>query len=102
MNISNSSASFLKRLRANAHQDPARDWMTLLIFSTILLTGIIVWNVWAFDTVTKGGVIGSTPTGSSPVFNRSSLDAIRTLFAKRAVEEAKYEDGTYRYADPSQ
>ena len=102
MNIFNSIGSFLKRLRAGVHQDPARDWLILITFSTIALAGIIVWNVWAFDTVAKGGVIGAPVTGTPPIFSRSSLDTIRTIFASRAEEEAKYVTGAYRYVDPSQ
>lgn len=64
--------------------------------------GIVVWNVWAFDTIANGGVIGTTATSTPPVFNHSSLDAIRAVFQMRAVEETKYVTGVYRYADPSQ
>lgn len=97
------TAGLLKRLHTRAVEDPVRDWLVLIIFSTILLAGIIVWNVWAFDTVAGGGSIGgdSTADGSS-VYDISSLDSIRTLFEDRATEAAKYETGVYRYADPSQ
>ncbi len=98
----NSISSFLKRLRAGAHQDPVRDWLILITFSTIALAGIIVWNVWAFDTVASGGVIGAPATEAPPIFSRSSLDTIRTIFASRAEEEAKYVNGIYRFVDPSQ
>lgn len=102
MNMSDVPHSFLKRLRADAPRDPVRDWLVLLISSAIVFAGIIVWNVWAFDTVASGGVIGGAAPGSPPVFSRSSLDAIHAVFEKRAAEEAKYKTGTYRYADPSQ
>lgn len=102
MNISNLPNSFLKRLYVGANQDPARDWITALIFSAIVLVGIIVWNAWAFDIIARGGVIGST-TGSSPtVLNSPSLDGIHAIFIKRAAEEAQYKAGTYIYVDPSQ
>ena len=102
MNISISSNSFLKRLRAGAHQDPVRDWIAMLICSAIVLAGIIVWNVWVFDTVARGGIIGSGESSPSPAFNSSFLDAIHPIFEKRAAEATKYETGIYRYADPSQ
>lgn len=63
---------------------------------------IIIWNVWAFDTVANGGVIGTSATSTPTVFNSSSIDAVRAVFAKRAAEEAKYETGVYRFNDPSQ
>lgn len=102
MNIFNSISSFFKRLHTGTHQDPVRDWLILIICSLIALAGIIVWNAWAFDTVASGGVIGTPVSGAPPVFSRTSLDTIHTIFASRADEQAKYVTGTYRYADPSQ
>ena len=102
MNIPTSSNFFLKWLRSGARQDPARDWIVVLICSTTVLAGIIVWNVWVFDTVARGGVIGSVESSSPPAFNSSFLDAIHPIVEKRAAEAAKYETGAYRYADPSQ
>ena len=102
MNIFDTVISFFKRLRVAGYVDPTRDWLALLTFSAIALAGIIVWNVWAFDTVSQGGVIGTTTASSPSVFNSSSLDAIHTIFVNRAAEEAKYRTGVYRYADPSQ
>lgn len=97
------TAGLMKRLHARAVEDPARDWLVLIILSTILLAGIIVWNVWAFDTVASGGSIGGdSSAGGSSAYDLSSLDSIRTLFEDRATEAAKYETGVYRYADPSQ
>ncbi len=102
MPIFNSTAPFLKRLRQGTHQDPMRDWLILLSLSAIALAGIIVWNVWAFDTVVGGGTIGPPATKAPEVFSRSSLEAIRTVFTNRAEEGAKYDTGVYRFADPSQ
>lgn len=102
MNIFNTTISFLKRLRGRVHQDPDRDWFSVLTFSAIVFVSIIVWNIWAFDTVTSGGVIGAPVSQTPPVFNRSSLDAVHEVFINRADEKAKYETGVYRYADPSQ
>lgn len=82
--------------------DPERDWITILIMSAVLLSGIVVWNLFVFDTVASGGVIGSPPAAESPMFSQSSLDAIRTVFENRAAEEAKYITDEYHYADPSQ
>lgn len=99
----NFASSFFERLRRHGvHFNPSRDWFTMLTFSTILLIGIIVWNVWAFDTVAQGGVIGAPTTRTAPVFSRSSLEDIQIIFADRAIEESKYKTGVYRYADPSQ
>ena len=81
--------------------DPARDWLMLVMLSAIALTGIIVWNMWAFDTVATGGIIGGRTATSTPLFSSESVNAIHTIFKDRADEEAKYETGTYRFADPS-
>jgi len=102
MNAFNTFLFSMKRARPSSRFDPARDWLLLLLGSVILLTGIIVWNAWAFDTVAGGGVIGTSPVRTPMVFNQSSLDAIRTVFTDRAVEEEKYTSGVYRFADPSQ
>ena len=102
MSIANLRTSFLKRLRVGTHQDPARDWIVSLIFSSIVLTGIIIWNAWVFDAVSRGVVIGSVATSSPQVLKNSSMSVINGLFEKRAAEEVKYETGAYRFVDPSQ
>ena len=88
--------------RLRMRKDPARDWMTLLTLALFAFVALVVWNVWAFDTVARGGVIGAPATTTPAVFNRSSVDAIRGIFDARAAEEAKYVTGVYRFADPSQ
>ena len=88
--------------RPGMRSDPARDWMTLLTLALFAFVALVVWNVWAFDTVARGGVIGAPATTTPAVFNRSSVNAIRGIFDARAAEEAKYVTGVYRFADPSQ
>ena len=103
MSIFNFIGSFVRRLRDTvAYPDPVRDWLILCVLSAIVFVGMVMWNVWAFDTVSQGGVIGAPVADTSPVFNRSSLDTIHSVFASRAEEEAKYRTGTYRFTDPSQ
>jgi len=102
MNIFTTILASLRHARARAHQDSVRDWLILVTFSTIMLIGIIVWNIWAFDTVASGGVIGSAVPKASPIFDPATLDAVRTVFKDRAAEESKYLTGGYRYTDPSQ
>lgn len=92
----------LKRFKSLSPLDPERDWLVLVILSVIMLSGIIVWNAWAFDTVVNGGVIGSPASSTPPIFNQSALDAIRTVFDNRATEETKYTSDVYHYIDPSQ
>ena len=93
---------FVKRLRSVAHFDPVRDWLVMLTLSTIALIGIVVWNVWAFDTVAGGGTIGTAKTTPPSALNSASFSSIRSIFDRRAAEEAKYETCAYKFADPSQ
>lgn len=92
---------FKQRMHSLSAIDPERDWIILLILSVIVLAAIVVWNAFVFDTVVRGGVIGTPPQNSAPVFSQSSLDAIHEIFANRAAEEEKYLSDGYHYADPS-
>ena len=92
----------LRRARSSQRRDPAHDWAVLLTLASVALVGIVAWNAWAFSTVTSGGTIGSPVPLGPTVFDRSSIDTITTIFAKRAAEEAAYATSTYRFADPSQ
>ncbi len=74
----------------------------MLIVSAVALVGIVGWNVWAFETVANGGVIGTAAMSTVPAFSRSSLDAIHAVFESRAAEGDKYVSGAYHFADPSQ
>jgi hypothetical protein len=94
--------SLRSRLSYGARIDPARDWSILLVLGGLVLVLVVVWNVWAFETVVNGGVLGNATVSSPPLFSQASLDTIQSLFSDRLVEETKYRDGTYRFADPSQ
>ena len=89
-------------LGRSPRRSPVRDWAVLLIASAVVLAGIVAWNVWTFETVASGGVIGAPAPVGHATFNRSSIDAVTAIFAKRAAEEENYATGTYRFADPSQ
>lgn len=91
----------IRRMRDGIHQNPVRDWFIILILSGFAFLGIIGWGLWTFDTVTKGGIIGSSTTSSPPIFNNSSLAEAHKVFAGRAGEAKKYETGEYQYTDPS-
>jgi|GEM_PF-844440 hypothetical protein len=102
MNLSDSFNSYARRIRSGVAADPVRDWLTLLTLAIFALVCIIVWNVWAFDTVAQGGSIGAIATSTPPVFDSASIDTINTVFQTRATEDSKYVTGVYRYDDPSQ
>ncbi|MDE1919699.1 MAG: hypothetical protein KGH56_03335 [Patescibacteria group bacterium] len=94
--------SLLKHFRLGSNRNPVRDWLALLTLSIMVFAGIVVWNIWAFDTVASGGAIGAPAVTAPPIFSRSSLDAVHAVFSSRADEESKYQTGAYRYADPAQ
>ena len=93
--------TLLSRLSYGGRLNPARDWFILLALTTIALILIVGWSVGAFQTVVNGGVLGGAVTSSPPVISQTSIDALRTLFSDRAVEEMNYASGAYRFTDPS-
>ena len=102
MNIFNTVVSSIKRFRLNAFRDPEHDWMGMLAIAVTAFVSIVVWNIWTFQTVANGGVIGTATSSPMTSFSRSSLDAVDVIFSNRSAEEAKYRTGVYRYSDPSQ
>jgi len=105
MNTPNFIKSFTNHKHFRVYSDPVRDWLITLVFSALVFVGVVIWNVWVFDTVVRGGTIGTIgtfATSTTTTFNHSSLNVVYTIFEKRAIEEAKYATGVYRYADPSQ
>ncbi len=80
---------------------PVRDWLTLLTLAGIVLLGLIVWSLWLYHRVEMGEVLGNEAPSAKPVFNPASLRAVERVFDDRAAEAAKYQDGTYIFADPS-
>ena len=100
-----SSFSFgspLERLRHSWRRDPARDWFMLLGFAALFFSVILVWNMWLFDTVSRGDVIGSAPAPTPTALGSTSLGTVQAVFASRAAEESKYAGGIYHFTDPSQ
>ena len=89
-------------LRLGDRANPERDWFALMTVAALVLAIIVVWNLWAFDTVASGGTIGPATSAPAPVVNRSSLDMVQKIFSDRATEDAKYETGVYQFTDPSQ
>lgn len=89
------------KIKPSNRLDPERDWIVLLIVSIIVLTGIVVWNAWAFDTIAKGKILGPTASTTVTTFKQSSFGEIHTIFEERVKEEVNYTSGVYQYIDPS-
>ena len=80
---------------------PSRDWRIVLILSGLLLALSVGANLWLFEHVVEGGVLGDAPNVTSNVFSQQSLEEIEKIFAEREAEEGKYKFGTYNFIDPS-
>jgi len=95
---------YLKKIAQVMRPNPELHWGLLLCIAGIAFCGTVAWNVWAFEMVVRGEGMTTESARSAPPEEDSQarLAALRALLEKRAVEEAKYVDGTYSYADPSQ
>ncbi len=100
--ITSRLSALFARAGRGAHFNPERDWALLLGTAGFVLALIVAWNVWAFNTVVGGGTLGDASQAPGAPVASTSLEAIPALLAGRAAEDAKYVDGTYRFADPSQ
>ena len=88
-------------MRHGIRLDPVRDWLVLMSLAGIALACIVVLNMWTFDTVAGGGIIGGQASSTPSLVSQESIDAVRAVFDARTAEEAKYVTGTYRFSDPS-
>lgn len=80
---------------------PMRDWFILLALLVLLLLISVVWNAWYYESVRgEASAIDQSPT-AAPVFSQASVTQIQAIFADRANEEAKYQDHSYTFIDPS-
>jgi len=89
------SFTFRKRLT------PERDWLIMITVAALLLAVSIGSNLWFFEQVSQGGVLGTAPQKTNPVFSQNALDAIEKVFVTRDAEKQKYLLGTYHFVDPS-
>ncbi len=94
--------SGIRSLRYGKRLNPVRDWLVLIACFAVLLAASAVWNAWTFIRIANGDVLGGNPPPAAPVFDRTALESVQSLFIERANEEAKYLAGSYRFVDPSQ
>lgn len=103
MNASRHLTKLLNRTELAARVDPARDWLLVLIVAFGILLTIVGWSVWNFNILLRDGIApDASAVSTEPAFNKTSVEAVRIIFADRAAEEAKYVSGVYSFADPSQ
>lgn len=97
-----SVVNYLKRLRSSTYVDPVRDWILLIAVSVVAFIGIVLWNVWVFNSIQQSAT-ETRPAGTSPTSNtsRSTLDTLNAVFTSRGAEQQKYISGEYHYTDPS-
>ena len=93
--------SVLKRIRYSTHPRPFRDWSVLLaVFAALLLIGI-VWTAYVYASVKRGDVISDSGVPVAPTVENASVQSIEDIFAQRASEAGRYENGAYTFVDPS-
>lgn len=95
MNLPRLHLSYGKRLQS------ARDWVILLVIGVIAVFISLAVNVWTFDRVVKGGVLGEPPSTQDIVFDASRLEKLVDLFARQAAKQREYVEGTVQFVDPS-
>ncbi len=79
---------------------PTRDWLVLASIALILFILSIGWNVWLFSQLENGKSLSSSgPTAPVPSA-ANSVNAVQSLFQKRATEENNYQT-IYHFVDPS-
>jgi hypothetical protein len=88
-----------KMLRYGEILSPQRDWLVILTLTFLLLIGSCAWNAWTFTRLQNGEMLTVSSTHTTSDFDPSQLTAVQTLFAARAVEEAKYQN-EYHFVDP--
>lgn len=80
---------------------PARDWWIIIIIGSLLILASVVWNVVLFQRVSEGEMLGKEGTQSKTILDKNEVEAIIQAFTDRAAEATKYNNGTYRFIDPS-
>ena len=88
--------------RVPRRADPVRDWLALLSVAAFILSIILVGSARLFDTTASGGSIAPVAATTTPVFDESMLQSVRSIFAQRAAQEEEFASGTIHFTDPSQ
>ena len=99
MKLSFNSDAFFKRFSYGASLRPARDWFLVLVVAVLLVAGSVGWNVWLFQGVERGAVIGESSAGRTGLDERS-IESVRRVFESRQEEQNRYRN-EYRFVDPS-
>lgn len=95
--------SSVKNIRRLSRPDIIRDWFIIMSGASLVLIGIVAWNMWEFNTILNGGTLNAPAANvASSSSVRPSLDSVHALFENRAAEEAVYTSSAVRFADPSQ
>lgn len=94
--------SSVRNIRRLSRPDTIRDWFIIMGGASLILIGIVAWNMWEFNTILNGGSLNAPAPSTAPSSVRPSLDSIHTLFENRAAEEAVYASSASRFTDPSQ
>jgi hypothetical protein len=80
--------------------DPERDWLIFVSSLLLLLAASAVGNALLYRAAARGAPIGAGKP-SAAALPADALATVESVFAARALEEAKYENGAYPFVDPS-
>ena len=81
--------------------EPSRDWIVLLATTALLLFVSVAWNLWLFNHVAGGAVLGAPASPATTALDEAAIKELGEIFAERAREATSYRNGTYRFIDPS-
>lgn len=87
----------LSFLRYGNRLRPARDWLVMLGFATLIFIASVAANVYFFMQVSGGEILGG---GSVSKLEAPPLEEAHALFTSRVEESVRYRS-EYSFIDPS-
>lgn len=99
-NLSSQLSSLKKIFAYGEGVQPTRDWLILSGIAIVLFILSIGWNVWMFAQLENGMSLSSSTRSAPMPSAANSVNAVQSLFQKRATEENHYQTD-YRFVDPS-
>ncbi|HVW82787.1 MAG TPA: hypothetical protein VHC68_02475 [Candidatus Paceibacterota bacterium] len=81
--------------------DPERDWLIVLSLALAFLAASALGNAFLYREAVIGAPIGGGNGAGSAALSADALAKVESVFAARAAESAKYENGAYSFVDPS-
>ena len=83
------------------HLRPVRDWVVLLMSAGVCIVASLVWNLWLFNRVVSGEVLGDAPKAGEAIVDETLTSTLSKVLIDREAARVEYEDGTKHFVDPS-